>query len=54
MNVVVGAPVAVDKVEEPTDEQIEQLQLRYIEALTDLYETYNPKYGDVNVKLVIT
>ena len=54
VNVVVGAPVAVDKVEEPTDEQIEQLQLRYIEALTDLYETYNPKYGDVNVKLVIT
>ena len=27
---------------------------RYVAALTSLYEQYNPKYGDIDTKLVIT
>ena len=51
---VVGRPVAVARVESPTSEDIERVHAEYVAALADLYETYNPVYGDESVKLVIT
>lgn len=53
ITVVVGKPLQVEKVDNPTREQIAQLHADYVEALTNLYYEYNPKYGDTNVKLVI-
>ena len=43
----------IEKVENPSKEQIETLHENYVQELTKLYEEYNPKYGDTNVKLVI-
>lgn len=53
ITVVVGKPINVDKVENPTAEQIQELHSKYVEGLKSLYQEYNPKYGDVNVKLVV-
>ena len=53
ITVVVGKPISVEKVENPTQEQIENLHAKYVEELEKLYEEYNPKYGNENVKLVI-
>ena len=53
MTLVVGAPIKVDKIPEPTSEQINQLHQRYVEALVALYDKYNPVYGDTNVVLEI-
>lgn len=53
LNLVVGSPIRVEKVPEPTDEQILDLHKRYTKALVALYEEYNPKYGTPGVKLVI-
>ena len=53
MTLVVGAPIKVDKTPEPTAEQISQLHQRYVEALVDLYDKYNPVYGDPSVVLEI-
>ena len=53
ITVVVGKPLPVEKKENPSSEDIEKLHHQYVEALTALYEEYNPKYGYPNVKLVI-
>ncbi len=53
LNVVVGEPINVKKVEEPTSEQIIELHSKYVKALKKLYEENNPKYGDPSVKLVV-
>ena len=53
ITVVVGKPITVEKVENPTSEQILNLHSKYAEELQNLYDEYNPKYGDTNVKLVI-
>jgi len=53
MTVVVGAPITVEKTSEPSIEQIDGLQSKYIEALVSLYNEYNPVYGDKNVVLEI-
>ena len=53
LTVVVGAPIKVTKVSEPTTEQILELQNKYIEELQKLYNKYNPLYGDTSVELVI-
>ncbi|KAK0402543.1 hypothetical protein QR680_016393 [Steinernema hermaphroditum] len=42
---VVGAPIVVDKVENPTTEQIDALHKKYCEALTQLFDTHKTKYG---------
>ncbi len=54
LNVVVGKPIRVEKIEEPTSEDIVGLHEKYVSALRELYEEHNPKYGDPNVKLVIS
>lgn len=53
ITVVTGAPIRVDKVENPTTDQILALQSKYMEALHALYEKYNPIYGDPEQKLEI-
>ena len=53
INVVVGKPIPVEKVAEPSDEQIDQLHVKYVQELKKLYETYRPYYGQEGVKLVI-
>ena len=53
ITVVVGEPIPVEKVENPTDEQVQELHAKYLDGLKDVYNKYNDKYGDTNVKLTI-
>ena len=53
IHVVIGAPIKVERVESPTNEQIEDMHANYVRALQSLYEKYNPIYGNKDVKLVI-
>jgi len=53
ISIVVGKPMPVEKVEEPSSEQIENLHAKYVEELQKLYNEYNPVYGDPNVILKI-
>ncbi|XP_023320700.1 2-acylglycerol O-acyltransferase 1 [Eurytemora carolleeae] len=54
ITLVVGKPILVQRVQNPSNEDIESLHSRYVSELTKLYSEYNPVYGDVNVELVIT
>ena len=53
VTVVVGKPIPVEKIENPSNDQIESLHTKYVEELQNLYNEYNPKYGDINIKLDI-
>ena len=53
VTVVVGKPIEVTKVTDPTRDEIAHLHEKYVKALTDLYDEYNPVYGNTNVTLVI-
>ena len=53
VTVVVGKPIPVEKIENPSNDQIESLHTKYVEELQNLYNEYNPIYGDINIKLVI-
>jgi len=53
INVVVGAPIKVEKVLSPTNDQIDQLHHKYVEALRRLYDTHNKQFGDETIKLEI-
>merc|ERR1719229_1613806 len=46
VNVVVGSPIPVPKIESPTDEQVQEYHAKYIAALQKLYDDYNPQYGN--------
>ena len=51
---VIGKPVTVKKIENPTDEQIMEVLDRYIQAVKELYTEYGPKYNtQPNKKLEI-
>ena len=54
LTVVVGSPIEVGKVPNPTREDIEALHRKYVDSLTALYNENNCLYGDLTVKLVIT
>ena len=54
LTVVVGSPIEVEKVPNPTREDIEALHRKYVDSLTALYDENNCLYGDMTVKLVIT
>ncbi len=54
ITVVIGEPIEVERVPEPTSEQIVALHAKYIDALKKLYDEYNPKYGDARVKLAVS
>ena len=43
-NFLVGAPIAVTKTEDPTQEQINKLHDEYITALVQLFDKYKEKY----------
>jgi hypothetical protein len=45
LNVVVGSPMAVDQVTNPTEEQIDDVHRRYIEHLTAFFEAQKTTYG---------
>ena len=53
INVVVGAPIPVPKVEDPTDEELDRIHATYVAALAKLYEDNVDKYGDPGERLVI-
>ncbi|GMS79712.1 hypothetical protein PENTCL1PPCAC_1887 [Pristionchus entomophagus] len=54
LNTVLGAPISVTKIQNPTHEQIDQLQTLYIERLTELYGENKEKYGiDSDNNLII-
>ena len=42
---LVGAPIDVEKVKEPTQEQLDELHDTYVSALTQLFEENKEKYG---------
>ncbi|KAF2880666.1 hypothetical protein ILUMI_25505 [Ignelater luminosus] len=44
INVIVGTPIDVEKVEDPTQEQIDSLHATFIKHLTDLFEEHKHKY----------
>ena len=54
VTVVVGEPIDVEKTVNPSDEEIDELHAKYVTELKNLYKKYNPKFGDCEVKLVIT
>lgn len=51
---VVGAPIAVNKIENPTKEQIDELHATFSQAITKLFEDHKDKYLTIeNAKLII-
>ena len=52
-SVLVGEPIDVDRVAEPSKEQIEELHETYIRSLEKLYEENKSKYGMDDVPLEI-
>ena len=52
INVVVGAPIKIKQVFNPTTEDIEITHAKYMSELQKLYNKFNPIYGDERVKLV--
>ncbi|KAK5970495.1 hypothetical protein GCK32_002701 [Trichostrongylus colubriformis] len=54
IDTVVGAPIPVEKIEDPTQEQIDELHELYIEKLNSLFEEHKQKFGvAAETKLVI-
>jgi len=53
VTVVVGKPIEVEKNENPSDNDIDDLHEKYVNDLKKLYNKYNPQFGDTSVKLVI-
>ena len=51
ITVVIGEPIPVKQVTDPTPQQIDELHSKYLIALRDLYDKYNPIYGDPKVQL---
>jgi len=52
--VLVGAPIDVQKCENPTREQVQELHDQYEEKLVQLFEEHKAKYGlTENDKLVV-
>eukprot|EP01103_Thecamoeba_quadrilineata_P004844 TRINITY_DN14724_c0_g1_i1.p1 TRINITY_DN14724_c0_g1~~TRINITY_DN14724_c0_g1_i1.p1 ORF type:complete len:355 (-),score=-9.78 TRINITY_DN14724_c0_g1_i1:99-1163(-) len=45
MNIVVGSPIYVEKNEAYTKAEVDELHLKYIDALKDLYNRFKDKYG---------
>jgi len=54
VTVVVGAPMEVHKVENPTNEQVDKLHEDYMAALIALYDTHKKELGYGDRPLIIT
>ncbi|XP_064455632.1 2-acylglycerol O-acyltransferase 2-like isoform X2 [Ornithodoros turicata] len=50
---VVGKPISVAKVEEPTQEQVDSLHRKYVDQLKELFEEHKTRYGAANCALEI-
>ncbi|PIC41537.1 hypothetical protein B9Z55_008921 [Caenorhabditis nigoni] len=54
IDTVIGAPITVEKVENPTKEQIDELHSIYCQKLTELFEEHKGRFGvEKDVKLVL-
>merc|ERR1712029_905587 len=53
ITLVVGSPIPVPKMSNPSEEVVQEIHSKYIRSLEDLYQKHNPVYGDPNVKLKI-
>jgi hypothetical protein len=42
---VVGAPIPVEKCENPSKDQIDELHAKYVKALIELFDTHKEEYG---------
>ena len=51
ITVVIGEPIPVKQVTDPTPQEIDDLHSKYLIALRNLYDKYNPIYGDSKVQL---
>lgn len=49
----VGKPIEVERNENPSREQVEALHKKYTDALTSLFEEFNPIHGRKNARLEI-
>ncbi|RWR99809.1 hypothetical protein B4U79_04151, partial [Dinothrombium tinctorium] len=52
INTIVGKPIDVERVENPTDEDVDKLHEVYVKALTDLFYAFREKYAE-NPKMEI-
>ncbi|GFU56972.1 2-acylglycerol O-acyltransferase 1 [Nephila pilipes] len=53
ITVIIGKPIDVEKISEPTDDDIKKLHQKYIDSLTALFEEHKVKYGP-NLKLILS
>ena len=53
MTVVVGEPLTVEKMADPSQRDIDRLHAIYVKRIRKLYQKYNPIYGNRKTKLVI-
>ena len=53
INTVVGRPIEFEQCDHPSQQQIDTLHIRYLDALQRLYDEYNPLYGNEQVQLNI-
>eukprot|EP00093_Oithona_nana_P012500 12500.XXX_852786_853986_1 [CDS] Oithona nana genome sequencing. len=51
ITVVIGEPILVNQVADPTSQEIDELHDKYLVALRELYDKHNPIYGDPKVQL---
>jgi len=54
IHVVIGAPIDVEQVDEPSQDDVDKMHQKYIDGLCNLYKEHVHKYGNPDVKLVIT
>ena len=54
INVVIGAPIPVERCVNPSRDQVNELHANYISSLRRLYEEYNVAYGDPEIRLAIS
>jgi len=45
LTVVTGSPIKVDKIEEPTQDQVDALHEKYLVSLQELFDKTKDKYG---------
>ncbi|KAK6039511.1 diacylglycerol acyltransferase [Cooperia oncophora] len=45
IDTVVGAPIAVPKIPQPTEEEVDRVHRQYCEALTKLFDQHKTRFG---------
>jgi hypothetical protein len=53
ITIIVGAPILVKDNREPSQEEIDSVHQKYMDAVTELYYKHRDEYGDSNVELTI-